>query len=694
VPIDTPNRLAAAVSPYLLAHARDPVDWHEWGDEAFAAARRRDVPILLSVGYSACHWCHVMARESFSDPATAELINRSFVAVKVDREERPDLDRIYLDAVTTLTGRAGWPLTAFLTPSGEPFFGGTYFPREARHGLPAFTAVLAAVSEAWRGRRSEVAAAGAALARRLASPPPTADADPGPDALGAVYRALERDFDPVHGGFGEAPKFPPAAALEFLLRITDASDTPRAAPMVQATLAAMADGGIHDQIGGGFSRYAVDRRWLVPHFEKMLYDNALLGRLYTRAAQVTGDPGVAGVARTTLDYLVDDLGLPDGGFAASEDADSEGEEGRFYVFTWAEFLAASGDAASLAAPVLGAAPEGNFEGRIVLHRARPAEAVARDAGTDSAEVEEAVVAALEGLRALRANRVRPERDDKAVAAWNGLAIRALAESATVLGEPRYLEAAVRAARFALAELRRPDGRLLRSRRAGRGDVPAFCEDYGAVALGLFALFRADGDPAWFDQAGGLVEDMIDLFGDGTDGGFFATGRDAPSLIARPLNLSDHPTPSDNALAAEALLTLAAYTGEARYGERAAAVFRVAGRLFEGAPTAVAHLAGILAVALAPARELAVVGPAGHPTTAALLAVAEESFRPDLFVAWGDGHCDGGIPLLQGRVALEGRPTAYLCRGHTCTGPTMDAAELRRLLTRRFRLSDGERRVGP
>ena len=600
MPAAPARRLADASSPYLLAHAGDPVDWHQWGEEAFAAARERGVPILLSVGYSACHWCHVMARESFSDPGTARLINDWFVAIKVDREERPDVDRIYMDAVTALTGRGGWPLTVFLTPGGHPFFGGTYFPREARHGLPAFGSVLRAVHEAWETRRGEIAAAGADLARRLAAPQPSPGATPGPEALRAVYRAIEAAFDPVHGGFGGAPKFPQAASLEFLLRAAGADWAPRAAAMAGQSLAAMAAGGIHDQAGGGFARYAVDERWLVPHFEKMLYDNALLARLYLRGAQVTGEAAFTAVARSTLDYLLADLALPGGGFAAAEDADSEGEEGRFYAVGWDEFSAAAGAAAPLAAAALGVTPEGNFDGRTVLHRARSTTEVAARTGASPAEVEAAVAGALAAVRRLRSGRVRPARDDKAVAAWNGLAIRALAEAGAVLGEPRYLEAATAAARFALAELRRPDGRLLRSRRAGRGDVPAFCEDYGALALGLFALFRASGDPSWFGAGAGLVEDMVRLFGDPATGAFFATGSDAETLIARPLNLSDHPTPSDNALAAEALLTLAAYTGESRHLDRAAAVFRAAASLLERAPAAVGHLAGVLAAALSPA----------------------------------------------------------------------------------------------
>jgi hypothetical protein len=426
----------------------------------------------------------------------------------------------------------------------------------------------------------------------------------------------------------------------------------------------------------------------------MLYDNALLARLYLRGAQVTGEVAFAAVARSTLDYLLADLALPGGGFAAAEDADSEGEEGRFYAVGWDEFCAASGVGASLAAAALGVTPEGNFEGRTVLHRARSIAEVAALTGATLAEVEAAVAAALAGVRGLRAGRVRPARDDKAVAGWNGLAIRALAEAGAVLGEERYLEAATAAARFVLTELRRPDGRLLRAKLAGRGDVPAFCEDYGALALGLFALFRADGDPSWFTAGAGLIEDMAGLFADPATGAYFATGSDAEALIARPLNLSDHPTPSDNALAAEALLTLAAYTGETRYLDRAAAVFRAAAGVLERAPAAVGHLAGVLAAALAPPRELAVVGAPGDPATAALLAVAEEAFRPDLFLARGDGLSSGGVPLLEERPLVSGRPAAYLCRGFACEAPVTDPEGLRELLAGRLRLAGGGRKVAP
>ncbi len=679
MPAAAGNRLAESASPYLRQHAGDPVHWQPWGDEAFAEARRRGIPVLLSVGYASCHWCHVMAAESFRDPATADLMNRWFVSIKVDREEHPDVDRHFIEAVQMLTGQAGWPLTAFLTPDGRPFFGGTYFPAVERSGLPAFSQVLTAVHQAWEARRDQVTTAAADLAGRLASPLPAAGDGPGPEALTAAYRAVAASYDPVHGGFGGAPKFPQACTLEFLLRASGAAWAPAARGMLHHSLDAMADGGIHDQIGGGFARYAVDQRWEVPHFEKMLGDNVLAGRLYARAWQVTGDPRLAGVARRTLDYVLDALTLPEGGFASAEDADSEGEEGRFYTFSYDEFCSAAGPAASLAAPVLGVTEAGNLAGRNVLHRDRTSEEVAAATGATAAEVEAAVATALAGLAAHRAGRVRPRLDDQAVAAGNGLAIRALAEGGIVLAEPRYLAAATRAARFVVDDLRRPDGRLLRARRRGRGGVPGFCEDYAAMALGLLALYRATGEPAWFRTASGLIAQMIDLFWDPEDGGFFTTGRDAAGSLPRRKVFADNPTPSDNALAAEALVTLAAYNGDPAIADRAGRVLRAGGLWMEKVPGAAGHLLGVLLVTLAPPRQLAVVGPPGDPATRALLAAAEERYRPELFVASGDGNSAGGIPILEGRGLLGGRPAAYLCRGFTCLAPTADPAELRRLL---------------
>lgn len=672
-----PNRLAAAASPYLLEHADNPVGWFEWGEEAFAEARRRDLPILLSVGYSSCHWCHVMAAESFADPEVAGLMNDWFVSVKVDREERPDVDHHYMEAVQTLTGQGGWPLTAFLTAEGAPFFGGTYFPPVPRHGLPSFRQVLSAVHQAWEQKRPQLAEAAADLTRLLAASLPPAGS-PGREMLEHAYRSIAAGYDSRHGGFGGAPKFPQAPLLEFLLRAAGTEWAPGAREMLHHTLRAMAHGGIHDQIGGGFARYSVDARWEVPHFEKMLTDNALLARLYARAWQATGDDEMASVARRTCNYLLRDLALPGGGFASAEDADSEGREGRFYTFTAEEFAAAAGENRALAAAALGISPEGNFEGRNVLRRA-PAAEVAAQQGVAVEEVERVVTAALAGLAAQRARRARPHLDDKVVAVGNGLAVRALAEAGVVLGEPRYVAAAARAAGFVFDHLRRPDGRLLRSLHRGRGSVPAYCEDYAALALGLLALFRATGDGRWFREATALADEMIGLFHDPPGGAFFGAGRDAAAGVPRRREFADNPTPSDNALAAEALLTLAAYTQDPATRTAAEGVLQAAAPWMERAPAATGYMLAVLCVAQGPLHQLAVVGPADDPATRRLLAVAEERYRPSLFVASGDGETADGVPLLQGRSLLDGRPAAYLCREFACSTPTGDPQILRGLL---------------
>ena len=673
-----PNRLAASASPYLLQHQDNPVDWYEWGPDAFAAARDRDVPTLLPVGYSACHGCHVMAHESFEDPATAAQMNEQFVNVKVDREERPDVDRIYMDAVQAMTGRGGWPMTVFMTAAGEPFFAGTYFPRESRGGLPSFTAILSAISTAWTERRAEITGQATRLAEAIgASIPPTEDT-PGEEVIETAFRSLTGAFDRTHGGFGGAPKFPQAPNLEFLLRVAADPASPHAgeaAAMLTTTLDAMAAGGIYDHLGGGFARYAVDGHWLVPHFEKMLYDNALLARLYLRAWQVTGVAHHRTVAVETLEYLMRDLRDPAGGFHAAEDADSEGEEGRFYVFDRGDLDDALGTDADFAAGALGVTVAGNFEGRNVLHRPRPLADVAADHGLDETEAADRLATARRRLLEMREGRVRPGRDDKVIAAWNGLTLRALAEAGAVLGDPRYLTAARANARFVLTEMRR-DGRLMRSWRQGAVSVAGFCDDYAAYAVGLLSLYQATGEEEWFTAARTLLDDMIDLFGD-PDGGFFATGSDAERLIARPKNLMDNPTPSDNSLAAEALLTLAALTGDGTYATWAQTVFRTAGRLIAGYPAGVGHLLAVLATAAGDPKEVAIVGSAGE-----LMAVVWESFRPDCVVAVGDGATAPNVPLLEDRPAgRDGTPLAYVCRAFVCEAPVDDAGALRASLAR-------------
>ncbi len=645
------------------------MDWWEWGPDAFAAAKRRDVPVLLSVGYSACHWCHVMAHESFEDPATAAIMNDRFVNVKVDREERPDVDRIYMDAVQAMTGRGGWPMTVFLTPAGKPFYAGTYFPKDDLHGHPSFTRVLLGVSEAWQERRGELDEQAERLTEAITRSLPPGDL-PGSDVVTAAFAQLQATYDAEHGGFGGAPKFPQAPTLELLLRL--AGHEPEAASMLEYTLERMARGGIYDHVGGGFARYAVDRIWLVPHFEKMLYDNALLARVYLRAGQVLDRGDFHEVAVDILEYVLRDMTHADGGWYSAEDADSEGVEGKFYVWSRTEFddvaQEVAGEAAAAVAEHLGVTEQGNFEGATILHRAVAVEEVAAAHSVDIEELRRTTEAILLALRVRRDARVRPGLDDKVITAWNGLALRAFAEAGAVLDEPRYLDAARANARFVLRRLRRDDGRLHRSWRAGNATVLGFCDDYAAYALGLYTLYAATGEAEWFTAAEDLVAGMIELFAD-PEGGFFATGGDAEELITRPKNLMDNPTPSDNALAAEALVVHRAYTGAG--GDLLEGVLRAAARLLEHYPTAAGHLAAVMETLHRGVKEVAIVGE--RPET--LSRTVWEQFRPGCVLAQGPGPA----PLLRDRPPLDAPATAYVCRDFMCERPVTDAERLRELL---------------
>ncbi|HSO49147.1 MAG TPA: thioredoxin domain-containing protein [Acidimicrobiia bacterium] len=651
-----PNRLADATSPYLLQHQDNPVDWHEWGDTAFAEARERDVPVLLSVGYSACHWCHVMAHESFEDPETAAVMNRLYVNIKVDREERPDVDSIYMEAVQTMTGRGGWPMTVWLTPDGRPFYAGTYFPDEDRHGMPAFRSVMRAVSDAWDTKREEVLGQSDRLLDAISRNIPAAEGVPDAGTLQTAYASLASSFDPINGGFGSAPKFPQQPVLEFLLRAHAEDWAPRAAHMVKVTLAEMADGGIHDQLAGGFARYSVDDQWLVPHFEKMLYDNAQLARLYLWAGIELDEPRFVEVARATLGYLVTDLHDPEGGFHSAEDADSEGVEGKFYVWTTEELEDVLGSADAVrAAAFFGATPHGNFEGSNILYRPTSED------WTD--EIESIRIR----LRAHRAKRVRPGLDDKVIASWNGLAIRAFAEAGAALGDESYLDIARTTSRFVLDRMV-VDGKLRRSWRKGRVGVAGFLEDHAAIGLGLFALYAATGEIDWYLAARDLTLGIPQQFAD-PDGGFFDTALDGESLIKRPKSQADNPLPSGNGMAAEALMILSAYTGEAGHRELAESAIRSAGLLMERYPSMVGHHLAVLHSSL-DSKELAVVGPDWKE----LSRVYWERFRPEVVIAVSDDGSDP-VPLLTGRDG-SGTTQAYLCRGHVCELPTPDREKLR------------------
>jgi uncharacterized protein YyaL (SSP411 family) len=644
-----PNRLAASTSPYLLQHKDNPVEWWEWGPEAFAEAERRDVPVLLSIGYAACHWCHVMAHESFEDEDTAAYMNAHFVNVKVDREERPDVDAVYMEAVQAMTGHGGWPMTSFLTTKGEPFFCGTYWPPEPRHGMPAFTEVLASVVQAWESRRGEVDEAGREVVERLSRSGPSDTAQVSADLLDKSAAALLRSYDGVHGGFGSAPKFPPSMVLEFLLR--RASRTGEGMEQVAHTCQAMARGGMYDQLAGGFARYSVDERWVVPHFEKMLYDNALLLRVYLHWWRATGSEFAERVCRETADFLLRDLGTAEGGFASALDADAAGVEGSTYVWTPAQLVEVLGaEDGAWAAEQLEVTPAGTFE--------HGASTLQRLLEPDDPQRYQAICARLLAARALRE---QPGRDDKVVAAWNGLAVAALAEAGVLLEEPRYLQAAGTA--MALVQrLHWVDGRLRRVSRDGAvGAHAGVLEDYADVAEGLLALYWATGDLEHLRGAHALLEVVLEQFADGS-GGFFDTAHDAEQLVRRPQDPTDNATPSGSAAAAGALLAYAAVTGSDRHRRAAEDCLATLAPLF-------ARHARFAGWALAVSEAL-VAGPAE-------VVVLD---RPDLLAVARLATAPGAVLVVNGPLA-EGRApgAAYVCRRSVCELPTTDADRLREQL---------------
>jgi uncharacterized protein len=626
------NRLAEETSPYLLQHADNPVDWYPWGDEAFERARSGDKPVLLSVGYAACHWCHVMEHESFEDAETAALMNENFVCVKVDREERPDVDGLYMEAVMTMTGHGGWPMTVFLTPDGRPFYGGTYFPPEPRFNMPSFRQLLLAVSAAYRERRSELENQADALvgAIRDASQVGPSLEPLTTELLSFAVSALTAQFDPEYGGFGRAPKFPPASNLEFLLR-TGRDD---ALDMVKKTLDGMATGGMYDVVGGGFHRYSVDESWLVPHFEKMLYDNALLASVYLHAWVVAGNERYRRIVEETLDYMVRELRLPEGGFASAQDADTDGVEGLTYTWTSDEV-----EDGSLLQPF--------EEGRFILRGELAADLQAR-------------------LLGQRLEREQPLRDDKVVTAWNGLALAAFAEAAQRLGRPDYLEVALELARFLREEMTGDDGLLFRTYRNGSAKIGGYLEDYANVAHGLIELHWATGDLRWLEEAH-TVAGQAERFRDEERGGYFV---DDHGLVARRKEFDDHPTPSGNSMMAFVLLRLGRIYGDAEMEKRAVSIFRLARPLLERAPTAVGHLLCALDLHFSPPREVAVVGPSEE-----LRRTALEGFSPNTVYAFSEEPTEG-VPLLAGKGLLDGRATAYVCESFACQAPVTTPEELR------------------
>ena len=661
------------LSPYLSQHRDNPVDWYPWGDEAFAAATRSDRPILLSVGYSTCHWCHVMERESFHDEETAAFMNRHFISVKVDREERPDVDSIYMDAVNTMTGRGGWPMTVFLTPEGRPFFAGTYFPDVDRHGMPSFRRVLEAIRHAWQNRRADVRTQAGELTRAIGVAPPPADDLPDPGRVAQAYQVVGRHFDPQYGGLGGAPKFPQAPVLEFLTRVAEQPWAPEAGAMLTTTLTRMAHGGIRDHLGGGFARYSVDRIWLVPHFEKMLYDNADLARLYLRAGQLTGDPLYHRVAVETLDYIMGDLSHSGGGFFAAEDADSEGVEGKFYVFDHAEFHEVVGpDDGPAAAAYFGVTPGGNFEGANVLHEALPVEVVGERFGMSADEAAAAIGRAKARLLARRETRIRPGLDHKIITVWNGLALRALAVAGAVLGDARYLDAARANAGFVLGEMRRPDGRLARTWSNGLSPVAGFLEDHASYALGLIELYQATGEAEWFEEARDLVDLLESHFG-GPGGVVFASAADASHLVVRPPDQQDNPSASGASLAAECYLVVGHLTGDYSYHDRYEQIVRSGDRLVGAAPSAAGHLLAVLATSQMGYQEVALTGPASLEWAGMLAS----TYRPNIVVAPSLGP-DRRVPLLADRHR-EGQTLAYVCERGVCRTPVASYDEMVALL---------------
>ena len=663
------NRLTNETSPYLRQHANNPVDWYPWGEEALQRARDEDKPILLSIGYAACHWCHVMAHESFENPATAELMNRYYVNIKVDREERPDLDSIYMSAVQALTGQGGWPMTVFLTPDGRPFYGGTYYPPVPRHGMPAFPQLLVALAEAWADKREEIERSAGEITTHLSQIAMAGGGGEGvltTDLFDQALNGLLRTYDNKLGGFGHAPKFPPSMTLEFLLRMHVQRGDAMALRMAEHTLEMMARGGIYDQLGGGFARYSTDDRWLVPHFEKMLYDNALLARVYLHAWQLTGKPLYRRIVEETLDFVVRELRHAEGGFCSSYDADSEGEEGKFYVWSTEEIRAALGSDAELFMAYYDVSNAGNWEGHNILNIRRDPAEVAAALGLDAAVMEQRLAVARQILYDIRARRVWPGLDDKVLTAWNGLMLAAFAEAGRALDRPDYTDIATRNAEFLYANLRQAGGRLLRSWDAGAGArYNAYLEDYAFLADGLLALYQTTFESRWFHWAQELAERMLTHFQDPA-GGFFDTSDDHEELLHRPKDVQDNATPSGNSMAAHVLLALSLYTGEGRYWDTAESMVEALADPIMRYPGAFAQWLCAAALIMAEPREVAIIGDPAAADTRELLAVLNSRYRPSLVVATGSDET--AIPLLTDRPQLDGRATAYVCRRFVCLNP--------------------------
>ena len=689
------NRLKHEDSPYLLQHVHNPVDWLPWGGEAFQFARQRDVPVLLSIGYSACHWCHVMAHESFEDAATAQIMNAHFVNVKVDREERPDVDDIYMGAVQALTGHGGWPLTVFLLPDGRPFYGGTYFPPLPRGGMPSFPQLLHAIAAAYRDKRDALEEQAGnlhrALRRDVIGIGAADDSGLSNEMLDAAARKMLSGMDREQGGFGGAPKFPNPISLEFLLRYyarsQDQDRDEEALDLVCLTLRKMARGGIYDQLGGGFARYSVDARWLAPHFEKMLYDNAQLSRVYLRAWQITGDSFFRAIAEDIYDYILREMTAPAGGFYSATDADSEGEEGKFFVWTIEEVREALLPLAEQLPRALEIAIEyydlsetGNFEGANILTSPADPDEVADALGMSAQELAHALARIRARLYDARSERIPPALDDKILASWNGLMLASLAEAARLLDRQDYLEAAKKAGAFLLENMLDENGRMYRSHKAGRSKLNGYLEDYANVIDGLLELYQATFDEQYFVAARRLADLALERFA-AADGGFYDTSDDHEDLIVRPRNLQDNVTPSGNAMMAKQLLRLAAYTGDARYDQTARATLRLLTEAMRQYPQAFAESLNATDALANGILEVAIVGDQNTDAARAMFSLLNRQFRPNMVIAAtpADAHVHQSIPLLSHRKRVKDRTTVYVCRHFACRLPVTSAAELEALL---------------
>ena len=684
-PAQNTNRLSQESSPYLLQHASNPVDWNPWGEEALAASRDQDKPILLSIGYSACHWCHVMEHESFENEEIAGVMNDEFINIKVDREERPDLDAIYMNFVQMTTGSGGWPLTVFLTPDLVPFYGGTYFPPDDRYGRPGFKRLIEQIKEAYRLRRGEIEAGQAETIRKLqeASQWSIAEEVIQETVLDDAYNGCRRQFDSHHGGFGGAPKFPSAMVLAALLRYSMRRNNASALDMASLTLDEMARGGIYDQLGGGFHRYSVDERWLIPHFEKMLYDNALLARVYLEAHQFTGNPFYRTVVEETLDYVGREMCHPEGGFYSAQDADSEGEEGKFYAWTPHEIVEVLGEAdAKIFNDYFDVTSTGNFEGSNVLHPRLELAVHARNVGVSPENLTDLLNQARRKLFQVRETRIKPGLDDKVLASWNGLMLTAFAEAAFTLDRPDYLEIAVSNAEFLSSQMV-SGNRLFRTWKDGHAKLNGYLEDYALVVEGWIATYQATGDIRWLDDAAELTEAQIRLFWDSENRDFYFTPSDHERLLVRHKEYMDNATPSGNAVACFNLLRLAKILGKKDYNEKAEHMLGRVNRALSRHPLAFGYWLQALDFYLGPVRELALVGPRTEQEH--LLPAIRARYLPNRVLACSetvDETLGLKVPLLAGKVALEGRATAYVCQDYACQRPVTTRAELDELLTAR------------